>query len=129
MYTIALCCIRVSRLAVCRLHKCEMSLKWKKVAVSMDKKLDALIDKGEPLENIADEFGVRTSMVSNWKIIRSKLKIFALKMIPKDSLEDHKTIRNDKNESLDYALYIWFSAQTEHRVPLSRPILQERRLF
>ena len=46
-----------------------MSTKRKNIVVTMKKRLEALtrIDKGESLKNIAAEFGVGTSTISDWK--------------------------------------------------------------
>lgn len=107
-----------------------MASKRKKVVMTMDKKLEALqrIDKGECLKKIAEEYGVGTSTVSDWKKNRIKIEEFCFKMISKDSLEGRGTIKKAKHEQLDDALFVWFSEQRDRGVPLSGPILQEKAL-
>ena len=107
-----------------------MASKRKKLVVFMDKKLEALnrIDKGELLKNIAAEYGVGTSTVSDWKKNRKEIEDFCFKMITKDSLQNRGTVKKARNESLDDALFIWFSEKREHGVPISGPILQEKAL-
>ena len=56
------------------------------------------------MKNIAAEFGVRTSTVSDWKDNRKEIEDFDFKMIAKDSLECHKTVGKPKSESLDNTL-------------------------
>lgn len=112
------------------MYKFKMASKRKKVVVSMDKKLDAInrIDKGEALKKIAAELGVGTSTVSDWKKQRKEIEDFCCKMICKDSLEGRGTAKKAKNETLDDALFMWYSAQRERGLPISGPILAQKAL-
>lgn len=105
-----------------------MATKRKKVVVTMDKRLDALrrIDKGESLKAIAEELGVGTSTVSDWKKNRNQIEDFCLKMMSKDSLEGRGTAKKAKNVQLDEALFVWFCSQRERGVTISGPILAEK---
>ncbi|XP_028139627.1 jerky protein homolog-like [Diabrotica virgifera virgifera] len=107
-----------------------MATKRKNVAVTMEKKLEALgrIDKGESLKTIAASYGVGRSTVSDWKKNRTKIEEFCFKMITKDSLDNRCKANKAKNETLDDALYVWFCAERERGLPVSGPIIQESAL-
>lgn len=96
----------------------------------MKKKLEALcrIDKGELLKNIAAEYGVGTSTVSDWKKNRADIEDFCSKMVSKDCLSDRRMATKAKNDHLDEALYLWFCQERERGVPLSGPLVQEKAL-
>ncbi|XP_072377973.1 jerky protein-like [Diabrotica undecimpunctata] len=93
----------------------------------MDKKLDALnrIDRGEPLNKLAAELGVRTSCVG-LENNRKNIEDVCFKMISKDSLQGRGTTKKAKNELLDETLFMWYSAQRERVVPFSGLILSEK---
>lgn len=96
----------------------------------MKKRMEALtrIDKGESLKNIAAEFGVGTSTVSDWKKNRKRIEDFCFKMISKDSLDNRCKAKTAKLETLDEALFVWFCAERERGLPISGPIIQQKAL-
>jgi len=107
-----------------------MAMKRKNIVVTMKKKMEALsrIDKGESLKNIAAEFGVGTSTVSDWKKNRERIENFCFKMISKDSLDNRCKAKTSKLDTLDEALFLWFCAERERGLPISGPIIQQKAL-
>lgn len=107
-----------------------MATKRKHVVVTIEKRMEALskIDKGESLKNIAAEFGVGTSTVSDWKKNRNRIEDFCFKMISKDSLDNRCKAKKAKLETLDDALFVWFCAERERGLPISGPVIQQKAL-
>nr|CAI5824570.1 unnamed protein product [Callosobruchus analis] len=103
-----------------------MSTKRKKVTVTIEQKLQALlrIDAGETLTRIATDLGVGKQTVCDWKRNRKEIEEFCSKMITKDSLGNRSTMKKPKNEKLDRALYIWYCQNHEQSVPMSSLKLQ-----
>ena len=99
----------------------------------MQKRLEAIfqIDKGETLKTIVADYGVRISTVCECVLSyknRTHIEDFCAKMVTKDSLGNRSTTRKAKNESLDDALFLWFTQEREHGVLISVPIIQEKAL-
>ncbi|KAB0792773.1 hypothetical protein PPYR_14732 [Photinus pyralis] len=107
-----------------------MTTKRKKVIVSLDKKLDAInrIDKGESMRSIAQEMGVGSSTVSDWKRNRKEIEEFCKKMVTAVGLQGRGTMKSAKNKQLDDALFAWFAEENARGTVITGPILQKKAL-
>ena len=58
-----------------------MATKRQKVVVSMEQKLEAIkrLDKGETMQNVADDFGVGRVTVGDWKKTNRNRKMVCIK--------------------------------------------------
>ena len=104
-------------------------IKRKRIVLDIPTKLRILdrLENGEKAVDIASEFGVGKSTVSDIKAAKNKLREFMANS-ETDNVGRH-TMKPCADESLDKALYTWFIQERNRGTPLSGPILKEKALW
>lgn len=99
-----------------------MSNKRKRVVLSIKDKLEAVrrVESGAILRNVASDYGVGVSTVSDWVKCKSKLLEHSCK------IPNRKTMKEAQFEKLNEAVFFWFTQQRAKGMPLSGPIIQEK---
>lgn len=99
-----------------------MSSKRKRVVITIKQKLEAvrLVENGSLLRNVAADYGVGISTVSDWVKSKSKLLQHSSK------IPNRKTMKPAEYEKINEALFLWFTQQRVKGMPLSGPIIQEK---
>lgn len=99
-----------------------MSVKRKRVVVTIKDKLEAIrqVENGVLLRNVAANYGLGISTVSEWVKSKSKLHEYSCKV------PNRKTMKLANHEKINEALYLWFTQQRDKGMPLSGVILQEK---
>ncbi|GBN41382.1 Jerky -like [Araneus ventricosus] len=106
-----------------------MSNKWKhSVLCSLKDKLDVIarLDKGESATKLAAEFGIRKATVCDWKKNCSKIEQFS-STTSERTLKKCKTLKVSHYENIDEAICLWFSQERQKGMPISGPLIQEKR--
>ena len=82
-----------------------MSARRKRVVITIEQKLEVVrrIKNGEILRNVAADFGVGISTVSDWVKSKSKFEEHSSKM------PNLKTMKTAEYEKQNKALYLWFT--------------------
>ena len=103
--------------------------KRKRVVLSLESKL-AILDRlkfGATQAKLAEEYGVGKSTIADIKKSEEKLRSFVSTM---DGLavdkKKRKVMRVSIDESLDKAVYLWFSQKRSQNMPVSGPVLCEK---
>ena len=99
-----------------------MTGKRKRVVITIEQKIEAVkqVENGRLLRNVAADYGVGVSTVSDWVKAKPKFEEH-LSKIPK-----RKTMKKAEYEKLNKVLFLWFTQQRTKGMPLSGPILQEK---
>ena len=103
--------------------------KRKPVVLDIPTKLRILdrLENGEKAVDIANEFGVGKSTVSDIKSAKNKFREFMIQS-DTDNAGRH-TMKSCADEALDKALYTWFIQDSNRGTLLSGPILKEKALW
>lgn len=90
--------------------------------ITIEEKLEAInrVKNGELLRNVAADYNVGVSTVSEWVKMKTKFEEHASKMPNK------KTMKTCQNEKVNEAVFLWFTQQREKGVALTGPIIQEK---
>lgn len=106
-----------------------MSLKRKHKTLSLSEKCIILsrLDKGETSSNLAREFNVGKSTMTDLK--KNKVKILSYASASESGTDKRQTMRKSDYPLLDDALYEWFLQERSRHTPLSGPILKEKARF
>ncbi|XP_046686190.1 jerky protein homolog-like [Homalodisca vitripennis] len=105
-----------------------MSLKRKRVVVSLETKLSAIkrLDKGESLKKVAADLGVAEVTVGDWRRKRKDIEQWVNKSVSDGSDLLRKTMKKGEYEQTSEALFLWFSNLRGVGSPISGPMLQAK---
>lgn len=105
-----------------------MSLKRKRVVVSLETKLSAIkrLDKGESVKKVAADLGVGEVTVGDWRRKRKEIEQWVSKSVSGGSDLLRKTMKKGEYEQTSEALFLWFSNLRGLGSPISGPMLQAK---
>ncbi|XP_046666442.1 jerky protein homolog [Homalodisca vitripennis] len=105
-----------------------MSLKRKRVVVSLETKLSAIkrLDKGESLKKVAADLGVAEVTVGDWRRKRKDIEQWVNKSVSDGSDLLRKTMKKWEYEQTSEELFLWFSNLRGLGSPISGPMLQAK---
>lgn len=105
-----------------------MSEKRKRVVLSLADKLKILekLDKGVTGKQLAEEFSVGTSTISDIKKNRSSIANFVSVLENEDGCSSRKAMKQACYQELEEAIFKWFLQQRSLGNPLSGPIICEK---
>ncbi|KAG8198584.1 hypothetical protein JTE90_026482 [Oedothorax gibbosus] len=109
-------------------YRFEMSSGKRKRVVSIETKLEAIqrIDNGESIKKVAEDLGVGTVTVGNWKRKRSELEKWCAEKANCSNLP--KTMKKCDFEKTSESLFLWFTQLREKGSLLSGSMLQAKAL-
>ena len=104
------------------------SRKRKRTVVSLETKLAILdrLKKGEIQAQLASEYSVGKSTVSDIKKNEEKIRNFATTMDSLAMSKKRKVMRLADDDKLDQALFLWFVQKRSQNLPISGPVLCEK---
>lgn len=107
-----------------------MSTKRKRVALSIADKLKILeeLERGVSGANLARQYNVGTSTISDIKKQSQTIKDYASKLNSEDGSTKRKSMKSAENQELDSAMYMWFMQIRSQGQPISGPIICEKAL-
>lgn len=105
-----------------------MSGKRKRVVLSMRDKLNILqqLNKGASGVNLAKQYGVGTSTISDIKKNSESLLKFTTTLDSEEGSKHRKTMKTAENKDLEKAMYVWFIQKRSQGQPISGPLLCEK---
>lgn len=106
------------------------TLKRKHTFLTIERKLEILnrLEKGESGSFLAMEYGVDKATISDIKK-RNDILNFASKLDSDDGPKLRKTMRTAKDNSLEDAMFLWFSQRRSLGEPISGPLIYEKALY
>ena len=104
-------------------------VKRKRVVLDIPTKLRILdrLENGHKCVDLAKEFGVGKSTISDIKTAKDKIREFAVSC--EGSTDGRHTMKPCADERLDKALFTWFTQERHRGTPLSGPIVKEKALW
>lgn len=107
------------------------TLKRKHTFLTIERKLEILnrLEKGESGSFLAKEYGVGKATISDIKKKRNDILNFASKLDSDDGPKLRKTTRTAKDNSLEDAMFLWFSQRRSLGEPISGPLICEKALY
>lgn len=105
-----------------------MSVKRKRVVLSINKKLEIIdkLDGGARGSNLAREYGVGVSTISDIGKNKEKLLQFSHTLESNDGSKKRKTMKQAENNDLEIAMYTWFLQKRSQGQPISGPLVCEK---
>uniref|UniRef100_A0A1B6ML08 HTH CENPB-type domain-containing protein n=1 Tax=Graphocephala atropunctata TaxID=36148 RepID=A0A1B6ML08_9HEMI len=105
--------------------------KRKHVTLTIHQKLDIIkrLEKSENRNNIIAEFNISSSTIYDIKKQKQQLEKFVSESASVKSLDIRQTLKKPKLETLDSALYKWFSAKRAEGKPVTGPMIIEKAKF
>ena len=102
--------------------------KRKRVVLTIEQKLKIIekLKKGAKRADLAKEYNVGESTITDIKKREIKLTEFAVEMDCVEASETRKVARLSDNPKLDRALKLWFIQERSKGCPISGPILMEK---
>ncbi|XP_067387794.1 jerky protein homolog-like [Emydura macquarii macquarii] len=104
------------------------SRKRKRVTLSIDTKLEILkkLDNGVRLSNIAIEYGIGKSTVTDIRKSQEKIKQFAKEAEDSGAVKSRCIVRKAAADDFDKAMHLWFAQERSKGTPISGVMVTEK---
>lgn len=100
--------------------------------LTIEKKLEIIdkLKKGATATALSNQYGIPRQTISDLKKNADDIQKFASQMESfAGSSKKRKTMRKATNETVDMAVYLWFTQKRAEGIPISGPILAEKAIF
>lgn len=106
--------------------------KRKRKVLTSEEKLEIIeqLKKGATAVALSVQYDVPRTTINDFKKNMDEIEKFASQMerLDSHSKKKRKTMKKATNDTLDYALYLWFTQKRSEGIPLSGPIIAEKAL-
>lgn len=104
------------------------SRKRKRVTLSIDTKLEILkkLDSGVSLSNIAVEYGIGKSTITDIRKSQEKIKQFAKEAKDNGTVKSRCIVRKAADDAFDKAMHLWFAQERSKGTPISGVMVTEK---